>query len=103
MMRLVTMAVAALLLGAATASAQPALNVLGGYLYGRPDFEDARVATGDALNGWWAGVDVSVWEHIGIIARADETFGAAFRPGVVTGPSGDAVRSALLTVSAGPR
>src|ERR1041385_1699888 len=92
----------ALLLSASPASAQPAVFLFGGYLYAHPDFENVHLSMGDSLNGWLAGVDVSVLDHISMIARVDGSVDGVFRQGLVIRPS-EEVRSALYTVTAGPR
>jgi hypothetical protein len=92
-----------LLFCASAASAQPPAGVFGGYLYAHPDFEDGHLSTGDSLDGWLGGVDVSVVDHVGIVARADGAYGDTFLPGSVVGPKGNETRSSLYTVTAGPR
>lgn len=91
-MRSVTM-VLGLLLYASAASAQSRVGVFGGYLYAHPDFEDVHVSTGGSLRGWLAGTDVSIVNRIGIIGRADGTYGDTFVPGAVVGPKGEPTRS----------
>jgi len=101
-MRCVIVVLAALLVPS-VASAQAATGVFGEYVYAHPDFEDVHVSTGDTLNGWLGGVDVPVGNRFGLTARADGSYGDAFHQGVVSQPSGDQFRSALYTVTAGPR
>jgi hypothetical protein len=101
-MRVVTI-FGALLLSASAGSAQSPIRLMGGYQYVHPDFKDVHVSMGDSLKGWLAGVDVSIADHLGIIARADGLYDGVFRQGLVIRPQGDEVRSALYTVTAGPR
>ena len=101
-MRGVIVVLAALLVPS-VASAQAVTGVFGEYVYAHPDFEDVHVSTGDTLNGWLAGVDVPFGNRFGLTARADGSYGDAFHQGVVSRPSGDQFRSALYTVTAGPR
>jgi hypothetical protein len=93
----------AVLLSASVASAQSSSGVFGGYAFAHPAFDDVHLSAGDSLNGWLGGVDVSITNHVGIVARVDGTYGEQFRQGLVIRPLGDAVRSALYTVTAGPR
>jgi len=92
-----------LLLSASVASAQSSSGVFAGYAYAHPSFENVHLSTGDSLNGWLGGVDVSIANNLGIVARADGTYGDLFRQGLVIRPQGEEVRSSLYTVTAGPR
>jgi opacity protein-like surface antigen len=100
--RTITILLAVLLLASA-AAAQPAVRVIGGYLYAHPGFEDVKISTAGSLNGWSAGADISVRDHLGVLVRTDGLFGGVFRPGFVIRPLGDEMRSTLYTVTAGPR
>ena len=92
-----------LLLTTSAASAQSTSGVFAGYAYAHPSFEDVHLSTGDSLNGWLGGIDVSITNNVGVVARADGSYGDVFRRGLVIRPQGDDVRAALYTVTVGPR
>jgi hypothetical protein len=92
-----------LLLPASAVSAQSTTGVFGGYLYSHPNFENVHISMGDSLKGWLGGVDVSITDHLGILARADGAYGDVFRQGLVIRSQGDQVRSTLYTATVGPR
>ena len=98
-------AIAALLLtySPSVASAQSSPGVFGGYVYTHPSFENVLVSTGDPLHGWMGGGDVPIVSHIGVTARVDGTYGDMFQQGIAPRFPGPSARSALYTVTGGPR
>jgi hypothetical protein len=92
-----------LLFTASAAFAQSTVGVLGGYTYAHPSFESFHLSTADSMNGWFGGIDVPIANNLGILARTDGSYGDRFRQGIVIRPLGDPVRTALYTVTAGPR
>lgn len=97
------MVVSAWLLFASVASAQSPGRMAVGFVYAHPGFENSRLSAGESLEGWLGAVDVPLSGHVGVIARADGTYGERFRQGVVIRPLGTSARAALYTVSGGPR
>src|SRR6266705_4071067 len=92
-----------ILLTTSAASAQSTSGVFAGYAYAHPSFDHVHLSTGDSLNGWLGGIDVSITNNVGIVARADGSYGDVFRRGLVIRPQGYDVRAALYTVTVGPR
>jgi len=88
---------------AAPAFAQSSPGVFGGYVYTHSSLENIHLSTGDALHGWMGGVDVPIAGNIGVMARADGTYGDTFPSGIAPRFQGPSYRSAIYTVTGGPR
>jgi outer membrane protein with beta-barrel domain len=93
----------ALLLVSSSVSAQATADVVAGFAYTHPEFENVHLSAGDSLKGWLGAVDVPIGGHWGVTARADGAYGERFQQGVVIRPLGTSVRSTIYTVSGGPR
>ena len=93
----------ALLTTASAASAQSTAGIVLGVAYAHPDFQDSHLSTGHSLGGWLGAIDVPMNGRVGIVARADGTYGELFRQGVVTRPLGATVRSDIYTFTGGAR
>ena len=99
----IVVAVLLLIYSAPSAFAQSSPGVFGGYVYTHPTFENVHLSTGDTLKGWMGGINGSIVGPVGFMARADGTYGDMFQQGIAPRFPGPSARSALYTVTGGPR
>lgn len=99
----IVVALLLLTFSAPAAFAQSSPGVFGGYVYTHPTFENVRLSTGDTLQGWMGGINGSIFGPVGFMARADGTYGDMFQQGIAPRFPGPSSRSALYTVTGGPR